>query len=356
MRTMSRKTVLLGSYPPPYGGVAIFTSALFEFTKGSGVELWAAGENLLRSPNVSPIDHRRLGILSVLLRKGFKARIVDSSCFLIEYPNPFIVPLWALLKLVLRFEWVKVVHDGSLPSRYSGFGLLSKLLFRLSVNLVDEFNVVNDGISEFLRKEIGVRQSVSTVNALLPLPESELGAELPSEMELVLAQYERRVVSTGVFLPSYGFAQAAEAVERIRRETGENVGLVLIDGAFGCDDDYRTQVLQGRDWITVLERVPHPQVLQLFRRSDVFVRGFKHEGYGLSRIEAIWCGIPVIAAMGEESRGMLLYEFGDLDALVGHLREALFGSSANEVEQWAGVFQREAEENLERWLRIMKLV
>ncbi len=353
---MSRKIVLLGPYPPPYGGVAIFTSALFEFTKGRGAELWAAGENLPRSPNVSPIDYRRLGLIPLLLTEGFKARIVDSFYFLIEYPNPFMVPLWALLKLVLRFEWVKVVHDGSLPSRYTGFGVLRKLLFRLSVSLVDEFAVVNEGINEFLKNEIGVRQNVSTLNALLPIPFSELGAGLSSEIEPILAQYHRRVVSTGVFIPSYGFAHVAEAIERIRRGSGENVGLILIDGAFARDDDYRAEVLQGRDWITVLEKIPHPQVLQIFRRSDVFVRGFKYEGYGLSRIEAIWCGIPVIAAMGEESRGMLLYDFGDLDALVTHLRETLFDSSANEVKQWAGVFQREAQENLERWMRIMKLV
>jgi hypothetical protein len=31
---------LLGPYPPPYGGVATFSSALFEFTKDKGVELW----------------------------------------------------------------------------------------------------------------------------------------------------------------------------------------------------------------------------------------------------------------------------------------------------------------------------
>lgn len=353
---MSRRIVLLGPYPPPYGGVAIFTKALFEFTEGRGAELWAAGENLPVRPNVSPIDYRRLGLIPLLLRKGFKARIIDSFYYLLEYPNPLMVPLWALSKLVLRFEWVKVVHDGSLPSRYAGFGLLRKLLFKLSVSLVDEFAVVNEGINKFLKDDIGVRQNVSTVNALLPIPESELGAVLSNEIKTVLAQYDRRVVSTGVFIPSYGFAQVADAVEKIRNETGENVGLILIDGVFVRDENYRATVLQGREWITVLESIPHPQVLQIFRHSDVFVRGFEHEGYGLSRIEAIWCGIPVIVAMGKESRGMLLYEFGDLDALVANLRSALSNPSANEVEQWASVFQREAEENLERWMRIMKLV
>ena len=352
---MSRKIVLLGPYPPPYGGVAIFTSALFEFTESKGAELWAAGDNVPPGPNVRPINYRRLGLIPLVLRKGFKARIVDSFYFLIEYPNPLMVPLWALLKFMLRFEWVKVVHDGSLPSRYESFGPLRKMLFRLSVYLVDEFVVVNDDINEFLRNEIGVRQNVSTVNALLPLPGSELGASLSTEIESVLAQYDRRVVSTGVFIPSYGFAHAADAVEKIRHETGENIGLILIDGAFARDDDYRATVLQGRDWITVLEKIPHPQVIQIFRQSDVFVRGFKHEGYGLSRIEAIWCGIPVIAAMGEESRGMRLYSFGDLGALVAHLHETLFDSSTAELAKWATVFQREAEENLARWMKIMSL-
>ena len=353
---MSRRIVLLGPYPPPYGGVAIFTKALFEFTKDRGVELWAAGESLPVIPNVSPIGYKRLGLIPLLLRKGFKARIIDSFYYLVEYPNALMVPLWALSKVLMGFEWVKVVHDGSLPSRYAGFGLLRKLLFKLSVSLVDEFAVVNEDINKFLKNEIGVKQNVNTVNALLPIPESELGVILSNEIEAQLAQYDKRVVSTGVFIPSYGFAQVADAVERIRNETGENVGLILIDGVFVRDEDYRAGVLQGREWITVLESVPHSQVLEIFRQSDVFVRGFRHEGYGLSRIEAIWCGVPVIVAMGKESRGMLLYEFGDLDALVVHLNEVLSNSSANQVEQWARVFQREAEENLERWMRIMKLI
>ncbi len=123
----NRKTILLGPCPPPYGGVAIFTSALFEFTKDAGMELWAAGENLAPRPAVRPIRYRRLGVFPLLLKNGSGTRIVDSFYFLIEYPNFLMVPLWIFFKFLLRFEWIKVIHDGSLPSRYAAFGPLTEI-------------------------------------------------------------------------------------------------------------------------------------------------------------------------------------------------------------------------------------
>jgi glycosyltransferase involved in cell wall biosynthesis len=349
---MARRTVLMGPCPPPYGGVAIFTSGLFEFVKEHGVELWS--EDVPKSPNTRPTNYRRLGLVPLLLARGRGARIVDSYHFLVEYANPLMAPLWIALKLLLGFEWIKVIHDGSLPTRYKGFSSFRRLLFRLAVGSVDGFVTVNDDIGRFLRNEIGVRKPVRTVNALLPIPDSE-SMSISRELESVLASYDRVVVSTGVFIESYGFAPVADAVEAIRRESGENIGLVLIDGAFIRDDAYRDSVLQKRDWIVELERVPHPQVLEIFKRSDVFVRGFRHEGYGLSRIEAIWCGIPVIAARGEESRGILLYDFEDTGALLAHLRQVLSNSESKDLHHWAAVFQGEAEENLERWKEILEV-
>jgi glycogen synthase len=347
---MGRRIVLLGPCPPPYGGVAIFTSGLFEFVRDHGVELWSEG--LEKTPNTRPTNYRRLGLVPLLLKRGYRARIVDQYHFLLEYPNPLMAPIWVVLKSLLRFEWVKVVHDGSLPSRYQAFSSLRKMLFRLSVSAVDEFVTVNDNIGQFLRNEIAVRQRVRTVNALLPIPPRE-PKPLPPELESALSRYEKVVVSTGVFIPSYGFAPVADAVEAIRRETGKNIGLVLIDGAFIRDDAYRDAVLRQRDWIVELVQVAHPQVLQIFKQSDVFVRGFRYEGYGLSRIEAIWCGIPVIAARGEESRGILIYDFEDTETLHAHLRKVLTDSNSRDIDQWAAVFQLEAEENLARWKEIL---
>ena len=352
---MSRKVILLGAWPPPYGGVAIFTSTLFEYIKDYGVKLWIYGGKEIEDSRIRFIKYKRLGIIPQLIKDAFKARIADSSHFLVEHPNLVLVPSWVFSKLLLRFEWLKIIHDGSLPSRYKGFSPVQKLLFKLAIRSVNEFIVVNDNINSWLCNEIKVKQKVSTINALLPLPHRSFSASLPAEIERSFARYSKRVCSTGVFIPSYGFKQVADSLEKIRQESGENIGLIIIDGTFICDESYRSEVLRQREWITVLENMPHPLVLQIFKQSDVFVRGFRFEGYGLSRIEAIWCGTPVVAAQGEESRGMLLYDYGDEEELIRQIKKTLFNPPEQEVQKWARQFQLEAEENLRRWMRVLGL-
>jgi glycosyltransferase involved in cell wall biosynthesis len=352
---MSTKIILLGPLPPPYGGVAIFTSTLFEFVRSRGVFLWTYGGSEFKGNTTSRFNHRRFGFVPLLLRGGYKARIIDSSHFLVEHPNPLLVPVWLLLKLLLRFRWVKVVHDGSLPSRSRSFGVVRRLLCKLSVRSVDEFAAVNDDISRWLRREMKVTRQVSTINALLPLPKRYSDELLCDKLQLALTRHKRLVCSTGVFDPSYGFKHAADCVEKLRRESSEDIGLLLIDGTFASNESYRAEVLRQRDWITVLENVPHPQVLEIFRKCDVFIRGFRFEGYGLSRIEAIWSGTTVVAAKGEEHRGMLLYDFGDEEGLLHQTRKALFDPQEEELRKWAAQFQCEAQENLTRWFSVLGL-
>jgi glycosyltransferase involved in cell wall biosynthesis len=345
---MSKKVVLLGPHPPPFGGVSIYTSALFKSLEKRGVELWTYGDEEVRGRNVRFMKDKRRELLPLLLREGRGARIADCTHFLFEYPSA-LVPVWVLLKRLLGFEWVKIVHDGSLPSRYKNFTPLRRSLFRLAAGSVTEFVVVGEGLERWLREEVRVRQKVSLIKSLLPVTQDDTQSSLPVDMDAALVAYTRRVkrvCSVGAFIPDYGFLHVAEAVERLRRETGDSIGLVLLVGDFACDEEYRAEVLRGREWITVLKNVAHPFVFQIFRRSDAFVRAFGLESYGLSRVEAIWCGLPVVATRAGETRGMLLYDFGDVGALTVQLRRALSGEHARETAEWAETYRREAEENL----------
>lgn len=350
---MRERVVLLGPYPPPYGGVSVYISTLFDFVKNEGVELWTYSDQKIARPNIFFMNSRA-GLPGLVMRRGRRARIADNTHFLVEYPG-LLVPVWVALKKALRFEWIKIIHDGSLPARFSRFSKIRRALFRLSIAQVSKFVVVSEELQRWLRDEIAVSQEVVVIKSLLPPKEST--ADLAPRTARELSSYldaAKRVCAIGAFIPEYGFDQVADAVEELRGTTGQKIGLALLDGAFASDDDFRKRVLCDRAWITMLQNVPHPEVQQILSRSDVFVRAFEFESYGLSRIEAIWAGTPVIATNAGETRGMRTYPFGDLEALTSHLKAVLFGPSDDNVSTWAERYREEAENNLQELRNVLQ--
>jgi glycosyltransferase involved in cell wall biosynthesis len=339
--------ILFGALPPPYGGVSVYLSTLFEHLRDRGVRVWALhGDNRKQDNQIRYLNHRRLSVIPALVSEGRRARIIDSTHFHIEYPHPILLPLWLAAKRVFRFEWIKMIHDGSLPSRYEGFSRTQRFLFRRAVNDVSEFVVPSNELRDWLANRISVRQPVRVVSSLLPRLPQHLERELSDEELKVLSSYltaPKRVCSVGLFIPSYGFDQVARAVEKLRHERDEDIQLVLLDGAFVRDEQYKAQILHGRNWITVLENAPTYRVLN---RSHVFVRAFSDESYGISRIEALWCGVPVVATTAGETRGMLSYQFGDEAALTKLLETALVDPPLAEVAEWGRRYEKEAEKNL----------
>ncbi|MCA1613349.1 MAG: glycosyltransferase [Acidobacteria bacterium] len=353
---MRRKVILLGPLPPPYGGVSVFMDAAFERLKADGARMWALfGDASAPDPRLRLVRHRRFGIIPALLSEGRGARILDATHFHLEYPNKFLLPVWLAARRALGFEWIKIVLDGSLPTRHARFGRLRRKLFGMAVGSVDEFVVVHEDLRRWLQDEIKVRQRVTVIPCLLPVPRKSFDAPLAPGTESALAAYlkrPRRVCSVGVFIREYGFGDAARAVELLREASGEDIGLALLDGTFARDEDYRAETLRGRDWITVLENVPNPQVYQILKRGDAFVRAFGLESYGISRVEALWCGVPVVATRAGETRGLLLYDYGDAAALAAQLRLALASPPRAEIRSWAETYRREAEENLAALRRV----
>lgn len=356
---MSRRIILFGPLPPPYGGVAIYMKALVEHLRSSRVRVWTYGGAKPNDKRIRFIAHRKLGTLPALISEGRDARILDASHFHLEYPNALLLPVWLTCKRLLGFAWYKNILDGSLPKRYPHFGRRQRWLFNLAVNRVDEFVVVSEDLRRWLKEEIGVSRPVRVIPCLMPRgpsAPSEANAVLSNQTEKLIGQYlahARRICCIGVFFPTYGFKDVAAAVEQLRNRTGEDIGLILLDGGFVRDESYRTEVLRGRDWITVLEKVPNPELYEILKRSDVFVRGFADESYGISRIEAIWCGLPVVATRAGETRGMLLYDAGNEEQLIHQLQVALSGSSQDETNLWAERYRQEAEENLHSVARVL---
>jgi glycosyltransferase involved in cell wall biosynthesis len=334
--------------------------ALVAHLRAKNVRVWTYGGAKPDDPGVPVrfITHRRLGTLWALFAEGRNARILDASHFHLEYPNAVLLPVWLLLKRLLGFEWYKNVHDGSLPRRFPTFSPRQRRLFYSGVKAVDHFVVVSEDLKRWLRDDINVRQPITVIPGLLPNSRDARDGRVSSRTEELIKPYmahRKRVCSIGVFFPSYGFNDVAKAVEQLRAQTKEDIGLILVDGGFVRDEQYRSETLHGRNWITVLEEVPNPELYGILKRSDVFVRAFADESYGIARIEAIWSGLPVVATRAGETRGMLLYDFGNEEELIGQLNTALFNPASTDIAVWADRYRREAEENLQALMKLLRV-
>lgn len=355
---MPKRIILLGPLPPPYGGVSVFLSTRFTLLKDQHIHLWTFFGKDSDNPRITRFYPRRLGIVGQLARRGYKARIVDFTHFHLEHPNPILLPIWLASKSLIRFEWIKYILDGSLPARYPNFSPVKRQLFLQAINAIDEFIVVSEELGDWLSNDIKVKQRVTVIPCLLNIPGETLRAGVSPTTRATLKglrDHEKLICSIGTFIDSYGFAHVAQAVERLREETKQDLGLLLLDGSFAEEPGYRDKVLAGRDWITVLKNVENPDVYQFLQRSDLFVRAFGGESYGISRVEALWCGVPVIATDVGETRGMLTYKFRDIDRLVNLIRETLGDKNRNGAQDWAQHFRREAEGNLEKFITTVGL-
>lgn len=341
------KIILVGPYPPPYGGVSVFVYLLHKFLlkKGVGCEL-----KVIRQRSSTEEEHVVPKVTSIyrhfhVLTK--KDVCVDSGSLFLEYRSGLAAYAWLLIKSIKKFRWLKIIHDSSFPDRYEKFQLGQKLLTRYLMHQVDEFIVVSDGLYDWLKHSIRVKQKIHLIRSLLPQPDDER-ASLTGEIEQVLTRHSKLVCSIGTFSKEYGFHQIAEAVEMVRRDSGRDIGLLLIDGGFILEDvsEYKNKVMRNREWISTFESIPHQQVLGILKRCDVFVRGVALESYGISRVESILCGTPVIATSVGETRGMLLYEYGDVSTLIKNLKQVLFQECPDKTSFWADHFKREAEANL----------
>jgi glycosyltransferase involved in cell wall biosynthesis len=335
---MPSDPVILGPYPPPFGGVAIFTKTLFESVAGSGVKLWAYGNFSSNNHQIVRLNPKRLHLLYLSL-KHRRRRIADSSHFLLEYPGLFSV-FWIIAKILGGFQWIKIVHDGSLPDRYRSFGRVKRSIFHMLLRYPDRFITIDTKLMDWFRNDLKVKQPVIYISSLLPIDEN-------SSANLNLPAHSKKICSVGAFLPSYGFLSVAESVENLRKASGLDIGLILIDGMFANDNRYRDLVLKERPWITCLEALDHHETLACIRACDLMVRATERESYGLCKVESILCGTPVVATRTGETRGMILYNSEDQKELIEAIQRGLAGDV--DISPFACTYREEAVSNLVRF-------
>ena len=349
----------LGSFPPPYGGVAIFNSLLYENFSYHSVRF-----------KTLKVGEEGEDGFSLELKKYIKtvksievhSVILDSANIFLEYPTDRVSfyrgYIWCFFKRMRGIRWIKILHDGTLPDRYQKFSAFQQKFVRTMVNVIDCIVVVNPSLEKWLREIIGYRKRIEIIGSLLPMKEQKQ-VELSCDIQQFMERYDKILLTIGTCDESYGFQQIIQAFKGVKSQTrGMKLGLIAVDGNFSSNgieyEEKRKKIRQEKDVLLVSKGMPHEMVMELMRECDVFIRGFSSESYGISRAEAIICGTPVIATNVGKIEGMRIYEYGNIEMLTECILAEVEGKEVRDLSTWKRYYEKEAETNYEILINILK--
>ncbi len=118
----------------------------------------------------------------------------------------------------------------------------------------------------------------------------------------VLKKYKinkRYILSVGTIEPRKNFVALIRAFNNIKQsKTGSGYKLVIV-GRTGWKSEVTYQERENspyRDDILFIGRIPDQDLVQIYNQAEFFVYPSLFEGFGLPPLEAMSCGLPVIAS------------------------------------------------------------
>jgi glycosyltransferase involved in cell wall biosynthesis len=225
-----------------------------------------------------------------------------------------------------RYRWVESIHDGRMPARYDIWDSRTQGDYDALMAGVDALVAVSPELADFYVR-IGVPAArVVTIGPLLggfdrPDPES-----LPPGVRAFLDEHDPVWLAVGVMVPHCDYATIVEAFSRFRVRSAR-AGLLLATSNVNPDRAYERMVSAALSGLAgdaiVAKDLEHGQMLASMVASDVVIRGHQAESYGLSRVEAMVLGTPVVATPTGETSFVFTYSFGDSTSLLQAVEEAL---------------------------------
>lgn len=178
-------------------------------------------------------------------------------------------------------------------------------------------------------------QKISIVyQSFAPRFSVEVSEEQRTQVRSAYQLPQRYILNVGSIEARKNILQAVQALPLLP----DDVALVMV----GRHTPYTDQVLQYvrehhlEERVRVLHGVPDEHLPMLYALAESFVYPSVYEGFGIPIIEAISCGLPVVACSGsclEEAGGpnSLYVQPGNVEAMAAAIRLTLVGAEGREL-------------------------
>jgi glycosyltransferase involved in cell wall biosynthesis len=318
---MGEDVLLVGSYPPPFGGCSVHMArlhhALARDRSVSVVDMYgaprlddAAGILRLGSPRALRVPR------TIAALRRLRSPIVH---FHASSMDAFLLIAHPMLSLLGRdSRSIVTIHGGAFVDRFKAGPGWRRGLLRGVLRRFDRVVAVNGEQEQFMA-QLGVAPDrMRVIPAFLP-PVAEHSGRVQAALAS-LAHCERTLVTSGSGLAYYGFHVVLEGL-RILRRNGRRLGLVIC--LYHTVDDAYIASLRAEygdvDFTIVRDFAP-PEFAALLAAAGGYVRATDRDGDAVAVREAMYFGVPVFAShCAPRPAGVIVFPTGDASALAGAL-------------------------------------
>jgi glycogen synthase len=309
--------LLLGPYPPPYGGVEICIVGLRAFLLRQGHSCEVINLTRHRQADADGVlyPNSALKVLWLLLRR--RADIVHLHIG--GDVRWRLLYLGFIASLIPGRKAVLTLHSGGYPSSPEGKeakpNTLRGFLFRRFAGLI----AVNREIGDLFER-FGVERK--RIRLILPfaLPSAVPDGPLPQAVQSFFDTHKPILLSVNGLEAEYDLPLQIDALRELLPDW-PNAGLVIM-GKGSLEKEIRHQIAAKSyaDHILLVGDVLHEVVLQAMSRADVLLRTTHYDGDSIAVREALHLGLPVVATdTGMRPEGVILMAASNGKAL----REAI---------------------------------
>jgi glycogen(starch) synthase len=226
------------------------------------------------------------------------------------------------------------VHSGMAPEYVRKAGVWRRTAARLACVMYDRVVCVNEEIADALAW-LGIsRRQLEIKPAFMPV--SRVESAIPEQLDRWMQRHPLFLSVTLSFRPEYGFELLIDALSRLNRRYPELGCLVMGSGE---DRTVAEELIRTRrlgETVFLAGDLDHQLCLTAISRSAAFVRPTFRDGDSISVREAMSMGVPVVASnVGTRPEGTLLFEAGNIDALIGQVEQALSTRGEGRKRQYA---------------------
>jgi len=311
------KILLVGSLPPPYGGISVYVKRFHKrlLSVGNEVDLFEYGK-LQR------------------IKRYFRLFLIPFKKYDYIYLNNISFPIALFFCLFRLSSRTCYTSHGCLAETW---GMLKVFVFGGFLKSCDEVVMVGTHLKKvFEKKGIILNGKVRIESAFVPPdPEDEIDIVANYHPEVLAFTEEREplIIANAFQLAFYngkdlyGLDMCIDLIAALS-EKYPDIGLLFVLAV----DSNKVYMRQIRQKISnfgleknILFMVDLQEIWPLFKRADLFVRPTCVDGYGVSVAEALYLGCPAVASdVCERAEGTIIFKNRDNKDFIGKCRDVLF--------------------------------